>query len=265
MSKFGFKPRGGGVFGYNGFMRKKAKAKWGINISGKSSFLVKKGEKVSEGQALARVKNEEVRSFDFSGFLGKMSSDKLMELNRKFADSWVNTGELLCLSGGIFPKKICFPMSGNFLGLDEFGVLRIEEKMETEKEIVSPVNSKVLKLDQDKISLEFEVYEFKGEGLVGGKVWGKGEIKLVNNVKDLDFNLRNGLLFTDNLSKTFLLKAEVVGVVGIVTKVKQDEVSTGLPVLFLDEGIWKELFRSEGKVKNFLINSRVGRLLMVLE
>jgi hypothetical protein len=246
-------------------MRKKIKAKWGINISGESSFLVKTGESVLEGQVLAKVKDEKINSFDFSGFLGKVNSQKLLELNEKFCDSWVNTGDVICMIGGIFPNKICFPISGTFLGLDEFGILRIEEKSETKKEILSPVNSKVSKIDKDKISLEFEVYEFKGEGIVGGKAWGKGEIKLINNAKDLNFNFKDSLLFTDNLSKTFLLKAEVVGVVGIVSKIKQDEISTELPVLFLDESEWKDLFRREDKVKSFLINSRVGRLLMVIE
>lgn len=246
-------------------MRKKIKAKWGINISGKGSFLVKVGDEVSEGQVLIRVKKEEVKSFDFSGFFGKMSLQKIEELNEKFVNSWVNNGEMLCMTGGIFPSKICFPMSGTFLGLDEFGVLRIEEKDTQEKEIISPVNGKVLKIEKDKISLGFEVYEFKGEGLVGGKVWGKGEIKVINDVKDLDFKFKNSLLFTDNLSRTFLLKAEVVGVIGIITRVKQDDILSGLPVLFLDDSEWKELFRSEGEVKNFLVNSRVGRLLMVLE
>ncbi len=246
-------------------MKKKVKAKWGINISGKGDFLVKTGDVVLAGQVLARIKKEDIKSFDFSGFFGKMNGSKIEELNEKFVNSWVNTGEMICMTGGIFPSKICFPMSGTFLGLDEFGVLKIEEKAETEKEIISPVKGKVLKVEKDKISLEFEVYEFKGEGLVGGKVWAKGEVKVINDVKDLDSRLKNSLLFTDNLSKTFLLKAEVVGVTGIVTKIKQDEVLTELPVLFLDEAEWNDLFRSEGEVKNFLVNSRVGRLLMVLE
>jgi hypothetical protein len=260
-----FKPRGGGVFSYNGVMKKKIKVKWGINILGNGDFLVKTGDVVSEGQVLARVKKEEIKSFDFSGFFGKMNVSKIEELNEKFVDSWVNTGEMLCMTGGIFPSKICFPISGTFLGLDEFGVLRIEEKENKEKEIISPVNGKVLKIEKDKISLGFEVYEFKGEGLVGGKVWGKGEIKVINDVKDLDSNLKDSLLFTGNLSRTFLLKAEVVGVTGIITRVKRDDISSELPVLFLDDSEWKELFRSEGEVKNFLVNSRVGRLLMVLE
>lgn len=246
-------------------MRKKVKAKWGINISGEGDFLVKLGDLVKQGQVLLKVKDKKIQSFDFSGFFGKFNSSKLEELNNKFKESWVNNGELICLSGGIFPSKICFPMSGKFLSLDEFGILKIEEENEKEKEIISPVDSKVLKIEKDKMSLEFEVYEFKGEGLVGGKVWAGGEINLINDINSLNFSLRDSLLFTDNLTKTFLLKAEVVGVVGVVTNVRNEDIVTDLPTLFLNEKEWKDLFSNEGKKKNFLLNSRLGRLLMVVE
>jgi len=254
-----------GVLVYNGLMRKKVKAKWGINILGNGKFLVKQGEDVLRGHVLVKIKDKKIQSFDFSGFLGKLSQLKLEELNNKFSDSWINNGELICLSGGIFPSKICFPMSGRFIGLDEFGILKIEEESENEREVLSPVNSKVLKIEKDKISLGFEVYEFKGEGLVGGKVWAKGKIEVLNKTNDLDFNLKGGLLFTDNLSRTFLLKAEVVGINGIVTNVKNEDITTDLPTLFLDDKEWQNLFKSEGKTENFLLNSRLGRLLMVVE
>jgi hypothetical protein len=247
-------------------MKKKLKTKWGINISGESHFLVKVGQEVADGQILARVKEKKINSFDISSFLGKIDVEKLSVLNEKFKNSWVNSGELICMTGGIFPSKICFPMTGSFVGIDEFGILRIEESSDIEKEIKSPVNSRVLKLEEDKISLEFEVQEFKGESLVEGKTWGKGKIKLINEARDLDSSLRGGLLFTNNLSKTFLLKAEVIGVTGIVTNKKtDDELMMDLPVLFLDDSEWKEILSHDGENKSFLLNSRVGRLLMVLE
>jgi hypothetical protein len=255
----------GGVFGYNGMMKKKVKTKWGINVLGSGEILVKSGDKVLEGQVLVKIKDKIVKSFDFSRFLSRITSQELLELNKKFFSSWVSIGEVLCVGKGMFSGKVCFPIDGNFLSLDEFGVLKIEQEDKTEKEILSPVNSKILKIDENKIFLGFEVYEFKGEGLVEGKVWGKGEIKLINDNKGLGFGLKDNLLFTNNLSKLFLLKAEVVGVKGIVTNTKQEEILTDLPVLYLDDNEWKELFRSEDKIKNFLLNSRVGRLLMVLE
>jgi len=246
-------------------MRKKVKTKWGITLLGEKEFLVKEGEVVTEGQILVKLKDKKINSFDFSGFLGKISTDKLLSLNEKFNNSWVNTGEMVCMTGGIFPSKICFPMSGKFLGFDEFGILRIEENVENEKQIISPVNSKVSKIEDDKITLEFEVEEFKGEGITGGKVWAKGKIVVIDEIKDLNSNLRGCLLFTNNLSKTFLLKAEVVGVKGVVTNCKSDDdLSVDLPVLFLEGGEWAELLNKKGETKNFLLNSRVGRLLLVV-
>jgi ABC-type enterochelin transport system permease subunit len=50
----------------------------------------------------------------------------------------------------------------------------------------------------------------------------------------------------------------------VVTNVKKDEIIT-IYGLFLGEEEWKDVFRNEGETENFLLNSRVGRLLMVLE
>ena len=102
--------------------------------------------------------------------------------------------------------------------------------------------------------------------MIGGKTWGKGEVKIINENKNLDFSLKGSLLFTENSSKTFLLKAEVVGVTGVVTNKKyDDDLLIGLPVLYLNEIEWKELMKYNKETRNFLLNSRIGRLLMVLE
>lgn len=247
------------------FMRKKIKAKWIIKVSGEVKFLVKVGEKVSLGQVIAKIKPKMIESFNFSGFLGKMSQDSLDKLNEKFQNTWVNNGDLVCLTGGMFPKKICFPMSGNFLGIDEFGNLKIEKVEDNEKEILSPVNSKVLKIEEDKIVLEFEAKEFKGDGLVEGKTWGKGVVKEINEIKDLSSSIDGGILFTNNLSNAFLLKAEVVGAVAVITKSEVPEsTNINLPVLKIISDDWEELLNISGE-KSMLVNSRVGRLLLVLE
>ena len=246
-------------------MRKKVKAKWGINLFGDVVFLVKSGDIVGDNQVLAKIKDKKVNSFDFSDIFRKLGLKNVLDLNEKFANSLVSQGDVFCKTGGMFSTNVCFPLSGKFLEFDDHGFLKIEEVLEQEREIVSPVGSKVSKIEDDKISLEFSVYEFKGEGLVGGKTWGKGLVKLINESKDLDFSLNGSLLFTNNLSKSFLLKAEVTGVVGIVTNSKKEDIETDLPVLFLGESEWVGLMENENKLRNFLLNSRVGRLLMVLE
>jgi len=243
------------------------KTKWIIKVSGEVNFLVKQGDLVIKDQILARLKSKLIESFNFSDFFGKLGQEKLIELNEKFKHTWVNSGELLCLTGGIFPNKICFPMSGNFLEIDEFGNLKIEKIEDKEKEIKSPVDSKVVKTEDDKIVLEFEAQEFIGEGVVEGKSWGNGVVKIVNEMKDLNSSLEGSILFTDNLSKSFLLKAEVVGINAVVTNksVDIDDIRIELPFLKLDDVSWEELMKHKGEEKSILVNSRVGRLLMVLE
>jgi len=246
-------------------MKKKTKTKWIIKVSGEVKFLVKSGEKVKRGQVVARIKGKVVESFNFSSFFGKMGQENLGKLNERFKSTWVNSGDLVCLTGGVFPKKICFPMSGNFLGIDEFGNLKIERLEDGEREILAPVDSKVSKIEDDKIILEFEAKEFKGEGLIEGKSWGRGKIREINEVKDLTSLINGQILFTSNLSRSFLLKAEVVGAVAVVTRVLvAEEININLPILRVESNDWSELMKVEGE-KSVLVNSRAGRLLVVLE
>ena len=244
---------------------KRTKTKWIIKVNGEVKFLVKTGEKVLRDQVIAKVRPRVIESFNFSSFLGKMDANKLAQLNERFKNTWVNNGDLVCLTGGVFPKKICFPMSGNFLGIDEFGNLKIEKTEDIEKDVVAPVESKVLKIEDDKIVLEFLAKEFKGEGVIEGKSWGRGQVKEINDVKDLSSVIGGGILFTNNLSRTFLLKAEVVGAMAVVTKMSiEGEVDTSLPILKIGSDDWDELMKTSEEI-SMLVNSRLGRLLMVLE
>lgn len=247
-------------------MKAKNKAKWIVKFPVGSEVLVKEGDRVVENQVLVKVDNIKTESINLSNFIGKFNRNKIDQLNTKLKGVWVNSGELMCLTGGIFPKKICFPMSGNFVEIDEFGYLKIEVKEEAKKEIVAPVNSMVIKTDADNLVLGFKAKEFKGKGLVIGKSWGRSKLEIINETKDLNFELKNNILLTQNLSNNFLLKAEVVGVVGIVTDIEvKEELVTSLPVLKLDQESWQELMKYKGLDKKMLINSRLERLLLVLE
>ena len=248
-------------------MKAKIKAKWIIKFPSDSDILVKEGQKVAENQVVVRVDYRRTESINLSDFFGKFNETKIKQINEKLRGVWVNSGELMCLTGGLFPKKICFPMSGNFLEIDEFGYLKIEVKEDKQREIVAPIDCKVLKVETDKIVLEFKAREFKGEGIVAGKSWGETNLEIINEAKDLSFKLKNCILLTQNLTNSFLLKAEVVGAVGVVTsnEVKEENLITSLPVLRLDKKNWDDLLKYKGMTKKILINSRLERLLLVLE
>lgn len=248
-------------------MKAKIKAKWIIKFPSNSKVLVKEGEKLKANQEVVKVDSKRVESINLSDFFGKFNEAKIKQLNEKLRGVWVNSGELMCLTGGIFPKKICFPMSGNFLEIDEFGYLKIEVKEDKQKEIIAPVDSIVSKVETEKVILEFRAREFKGKGVVMGKSWGESKLEIINEAKDLSFKLKNCILLTENLNNSFLLKAEVVGVVGVVTSndIKEEDIVTELPVLKLDKETWLDLLKYKGTTKKMLINSRLERLLLVLE
>lgn len=115
--------------------------------------------------------------------------------------------------------------------------------------------------------MDFEAIEVSGEGIIEGKAWGNGEIKIIDDIRELKSSLKGEVLFSHNIDRPFLLKAEVVGVTAIVTdtEVKSGEIDLGLPMLKLTKETWKEVMRYKGKQASVLVNSRVGRLLIVLE
>jgi len=246
-------------------MRDKIKTKWAIKLPLKSKVLVKVGDVVCQDQIVAEVEDLIVRSYNYATIFNGVEKEKLTELDSKFKNELVNQGDLFCIKQGFFGKKICFPQSGKFLEVNEFGSLKIEIDMGDKKEIKAPVKSKVSKIEDEKLVLDFLVTEFNGEGLVEGKAWGDGQLEKINRLDRLGPNLDGKILFTDNLDPTFLLKAEVVGVVGVVTNKKVDELKIKIPVLFLNDEVWQNLLKFNNQENRFLLNSTMGRLLLVLE
>jgi hypothetical protein len=251
-------------------MRVKDKATWVIKLPTKAKLLVEVGDRVVAGDKLAVFSSHTVETFNYAN-LASLSDDKREELNNLFKEKHVNQGEVF-YDLGILKNKICFPLTGLCLGFDEFKNLRIERVETEKKEIFSPVEAKVSKIEDEKMVLEFEAKEYKGEGLNGLKSWGEGEIKIVDDIKLLNYELDNNVLFTNNLDKAFLIKAQVVGVKAVVVNdsVKQNgeikEININLPVLKLDEEIWNEFMKENlGETKKMLVNAKMDKLLLVLE
>jgi len=246
-------------------MKDKIKTKWAMKLPLKSKILVSLGDMVQQDQIVAEVENLEVKSFNYASIFNGIETEKLMDLNSKFKNELVNQGDLFCIKSGFLGKKICFPDTGKFLEVNEFGSLKIEIDMGNKKEIKAPVKSKVSKIEDGKLFLDFWVKEFSGEGLVEGKAWGNGVIIQIDRLDQLTSDLDGKILFTNNLDATFLLKAEVIGVVGVVTNTKVDQLKTKMPVLFLEDDVWGDLFKKDKNENRFLLNSVIGRLLLVLE
>jgi len=248
-------------------MKAKDKGTWVIKLPAKVKLLVEVGDKVETGQKLAVFSSHTVETFSYSGNLAKINEEKREELDNFFREKKVQAGELF-YDIGIFKNKICFPLTGICLGFDEFKNLKIEREEDEEKEIFSPIEANVAKIEDGKMVLEFGAKEYEGQGLNGSKAWGEGEIKIIDDIKFLDYELEDGVLFTNNLNKSFLLKAQVVGVKAVVTQDNEEikEIDLNLPVLRLKNQTWDEFMgENAGKTKKMLVNAKMDKLLLVLE
>lgn len=245
----------------------KDKGTWIIKLPTKAKLLVEIGDKVDVGQKLAVFNSHVVETFSYSGDLAKMSEKKREELDNFFKEKMVQEGEIF-YEIGFFKNKICFPLTGVCLGFDEFKNLKIEKVEDEEREIFSPIEAKVGKIEDGKLVLEFKAKEYEGQGLNGLKAWGEGEVKIINEIKMLDYEMGEAILFTENLDKAFLLKALVVGANAVVTKNNEEikEVDLEIPVLRLEKQIWDEFMKENlGKKKKMLVNAKMDKLLLVLE
>jgi len=248
-------------------MKSKEKETWTIKLPINAKVLVEVGDEVKTGQKLATFNSHKVETFNYSGNLAKMSEEKREELNTFFKEKMVQAGELF-YKVGIFKNKICFPLTGICLGFDEFKNLKIERVEDEQREIFSPIEAKVGKIEEGKMVLEFKAKEYDGQGLNGLKAWGEGEIKIIDDTKFLDYELEGNILFTSNLNKSFLLKAQVVGIKAIVVLGNEEikELDINLPILRLEKPIWdKFMGENAGKMKKILVNAKMNKMLIVLE
>jgi len=246
---------------------RRVEAKWVVRLGDGVRLMVKKGDEVAEGAVLAIEEKKEVESFDMTALMLTMKKAEVEEWTKKWKDKKVSCHDLMVKKKGWLGKKIFFPVGGKCLGMDEFFNVCFEVGEKTKREILSPVTAKVEKIGGDKMVLGFEALEFKGEAMVEGKVWGKSNLMAVSKVTDLDGDFEGKIVLSMDPDETFLAKMEVVGVAGLITRQKKKEIFLGVdvPVLGLSEKDWEELVAlSTGEGRRMLLNSRAGRLLMVV-
>lgn len=251
-------------------MQEKVKANWIIKIPDNSTVLVKSHEYINKGDSLVLVEKCSKTSCDLSMYMAKMSANKQEEFRINWENREVKKGDTIISGGGLFPKKIVAPVDGVVKTIDEFYNLEIITKENEKKEILSPVKSKVSKIEENDLTLEFEAMEFEGESVVEGKSWGEACIDEVDKISDLNSRYKDMVIMVKKINQALVLKAEVVGVAAIITQTKKDDVNnldTDIPIMSVDAKEWKDLekFMSFGKGKQMLVNSKTGRVLLVLE
>ncbi|MDP4009455.1 MAG: hypothetical protein Q8P53_00530 [Candidatus Shapirobacteria bacterium] len=248
-------------------MKSKVITKWVIGFPKNTKILVKVGDSVDKDSILFSYLIEETINVDASIFFSRIKKEKLEEFNFKWKDKAIKEGDLLFETSGVFRKKIVSPCNGRFVGLDEFYNIKFEIDSEERKEVKSPVKAKIDSIEEDKLVLKFKAIEFEGSALVEGKAWGMSDLKILNKISELNYSLEGSIIFTNNLDESFLSKAEVVGVAGVVVigDYKDYELENNLPILNIEEKTWNNLKDFLGKREQLFLNSKKNRLLIVVE
>jgi len=247
------------------------KSKWVVSVPVGAEVVVSEGMKVERGETLLICDSPKVSSYDASWILSRMSPNRLEELKASLYDKEFEEGSLLFADGGLFPKKIYSPCNGKFCGIDEFLNIQFKTVIHEKRKIKAPVDSRVLKLEKEKLTLEFNSRKYEGIGLVDGKVWGESDLKIRNKISDLTSALAGKLVFATEIDPAYVIKAEVIKVAGIVllkpaeTDLKDMEID--FPVLVLEKTEWDRLMdnTSTEEERMMLLNSKIGRLLLVVK
>lgn len=249
------------------------KSKWVVKIPDGSSVMVAEGARVKRGEVLLMCKVVKISSYNASFVLSRMSTGKLEEIKNNLADKEFNEGDLLFADGGLFPKKIFSPCNGKFCGVDEFYNIQFQKTVDDRKEVVSPVNARVLKVEKERLVLEFNSMKYEGTGLIEGKAWGDGDLKVRDKMSELTSGLAGKIVLAKEPSLAYVIKAGVVGVAGLVvsdlTQIDFSDVDVSFPIISLEKTEWEHLMafsqRVEGEDQRMLLNSKVGRLLLVVK
>jgi len=249
-------------------MKSSVRAKWLVRLNPNSKSLVKVGDMISEGQDLVIETKEIIKSYDISFVLSKFRRESIDEMLTKWIDQPVNANDVLIDTRGLMPKRLLCPECGVFGGIDEFGNLKIKIEEQNKHVIVSPVDGKIVKIDKEKISLEFQAFEVPGKGIVEGKCWGNSELKPIEKISELDFKYDDEIILSLNTDKSFITKAEVVGVAGIIILDNGSgcvNIESTLPILAVAQKDWDGLLTMGQKPEKtrILLNAKLGRLLIV--
>jgi len=250
-------------------MRKVIKAKWVVKIPVESKVLVKKGQELSEGETLIKSSLGHILSVDLDKFLKDKDREERKEIVESLKERIWEKGEVMLSKGSFLKKKkLLSPEKGRVLGLDEFGDMRFGVFGE-ERKIMSPVKSVCLGEKEGKLELEFKAREYKGEAIVMGKTWGRMLPRVVKRLVDLDNDCEGSIIMVEKVDEYFWKKAEAIGVEGVVLKKEEElQFETSIPVMALSDFEWLALegeLENKDEMRRALLNSKAGRLLLVLE
>ncbi len=244
-------------------MKSSIRTKWIVKLGPKAKLKCKVGDVVEQGQIILVEGTDVVRSYDASIVLSKLKKEKIETINMSWKNKEIKTGDIICETGGLANKKVFAPIDGVFCGIDEFFNMTIKIEEKDKKIIYAPIKAVVVEADKERLVLEFKASEILGKGLILGRVWGNADFKEYKEISDLDYRCDGKVIMTTNTEMTFITKAEVVGVVGIIVK-EEKEIEADIPVLMINADDWGKLLKmGENKdLYRVLLNAKLDRLLI---
>ena len=250
-------------------MAKKVKTKWVVAIPEGAVVRVKVGEEVEADGDLLEINESEIKMVNIShkiDCLNKVDKKKLLEM---LPGMEINDKEVVYKTRGIFPKKIILPVNGKVVKIDEFENLHFMVSGDKTRTVKCPVKAKVVKVEDQSLEMEFRAMEYVGRGINEGKAWGLNGVGFSDDMVELSSKDSGKIMLTENIDQTWLLKAEVVGVSGVVVidsgnEEKSDRINFKLPILALEKDEWEDLKTHVGDGGRAMINTVGGRLLLVI-
>jgi hypothetical protein len=250
-------------------MSKKVKTKWIVAIPEGAKVVVTVGEEVEAGRDLLEIDESNENMINVAGRIGRLGSADKKKLGKMLPGMIISKGQVVFETGGMFSKKVSFPISGEVIKLDEFENLHFKEIISIQRKVSCPVKAKVVKNDGQSLEMEFRAVEYVGRGVNEGKSWGVNGIGYASEITDLSAEDGGKIVLTEKLDRAWLMKAEVIGVMGVVIidiggEGKDDKIDFKLPILAVEEKEWKELREHAGEENRAMVNAAGGRLLLVV-
>ncbi len=145
----------------------KATGTFSLLLPQKAKVLVKKSDRITADQVIAKGEKLFLKEFDLAKILD-LSGKKVIDFLVRKLGSDVAEGDLVAERGGMLKKKQFFsPVTGSLLSLSEEGILKIRIDQDS-YEIRSPLAGKVKIIGKGKVEISFPAQKIVG-------VWGKGD------------------------------------------------------------------------------------------
>jgi hypothetical protein len=174
--------------------------------------------------------------------------------------------EILAKRGWFSGVVIKSPGSGKCLGVDEFGNMEIEKIVD--EKYISPISTKKVRVEDEKIIFELKGFEFEGEGINQLKAWGNFDGLVVDDMNQID-SLQNKqiVIVKDNIDAA--IKAEAIGAAGLILvnieKIKDID-DSDIPIITMtEEDLEKIIKLVDGNSIKIWLNASAGKVLVVLE